>query len=469
MSTMTVFMALGTSIFLFLAFAFYSYKKAKNSDDTIVVYKNAITSSLGVSTLTASALGVWILFSPASSALWGGMASVFGYALASTLPLVTLAFVGLKIRKYLPNASSLIEYTEIKLGKSYKNLLLVSTVFYMFIFLCAEMTAVSKVLESYAGLSLGTGALIILLATASYSLLGGLRLSIKTDIAQFILIIVVLILMFAAFPWKQSIETLDFTKTFLSDFSDFNKIAFGLTLIIAVLCTEVFNHVSWQRVYALKENAIKKSFIISAAIVFVVIFTLGLAGLYAKSTGLLGSDANLALFDLLQLSNPIMIFILIAFVVSLVLSSSDSLLNAIASLSVLNKKENKNTIKIYRFVIILTCFPVYYIASKGYDVFYLFLLADLLCCALIGPAIFSIFGKREYKNAFLIGIISIIIGFILFPGINFTDGMLVSILGGASEVNAFWGTNQLFVSFALTVFISFVLTMIFSKEKEIIS
>ena len=47
--------------------------------------------------------------------------------------------------------------------------------------------------------------------------------------------------------------------------------------------------------------------------------------------------------------------------------------------------------------------------------------------------------------------------------------MLVSILGGASEVNAFWGTNQLFVSFALTVFISFVLTMIFSKEKEIIS
>lgn len=465
MSSMTVYTALGASIFIFLAFAFYSYMQAKNSDDTIVIYKNAISSSLGVSTLTASALGVWILFSPSSSALWGGMASVFGYALASTLPLLALAFVGLKIRNYLPNASSLIEYTEIKLGKSYKNLLLVSTVFYMFIFLCAEMTAVSKVLESYGGLSLGFGAFLILLATASYSLLGGLRLSIKTDMAQFAIIIIVLVLMFMAIPWKESIETLDFTKTFVTDFSDFNKVAFGLTLIIAVLCTEVFNHVSWQRVYALKQNAIKKSFIISAIIVFIVIFILGLSGLYAKSTGLLGDDANLALFDLLQLNNPIMIFILIAFVVSLVLSSSDSLLNAIASLSVLSKEENKNTIKIYRFVIILTCFPVYYIASKGYDVFYLFLVADLLCCALIGPAVFSIFGKKEYKNAFLVGIISIIIGFVLFPGINFSDGILVSFLGGAENINSFWAANQLFVSFALTVAISFILTMVFSKNK----
>ena len=335
----------------------------------------------------------------------------------------------------------------------------------MFIFLCAEMTAVAKVLESYGGLSLGAGAIVILLATVSYSLLGGSRLSIKTDMAQFILILIVLALMFFTIPWKESIETLSFSKTFVSDFSDFNKIAFGLTLIIAVLCTEVFNHVSWQRVYALKEKAIKKSFIISAFIIFIVILILGLSGLYAKSTGLLGSDENLALFDLLQLNNPIMIFILITFVVSLVLSSSDSLLNAIASLSVLNKKENN--IKIYRLVMILTCFPVYYIASKGYDVFYLFLLADLLSCALIGPAVFSIFGKKEYKNAFLVGIISIIIGFILFPGLNFSDGILVSYLGGANSINTFWGANQLFVSFTFTVVISFILTIIFSKEKSV--
>lgn len=460
-----VYQGLAASIFIFLAFAFYSYKQAKHSDDTIITYKNAVSSTFGVSTLTASALGVWILFSPPSSALWGGMASVFGYALASALPLLALAFLGLKIRKYLPNGSSLIEYTEIKLGKSYKNLLLVASIFYMFIFLCAEMTAVAKVLQSYGGLSLGLAATIILFATASYSLLGGLRLSIKTDLLQFILIIFVLVSIVFMIPWDKSLETFDFISTAKSDFTNFSSVAFGLTLIIAVLCTEVFNHASWQRIYALKENAVKKSFIISSLIVFVVIFILGLTGLFAKSTGLLGKDVNLALFDLLQLQSPIVIFILIAFVVSLVLSSSDSLLNGIASLFVLNKEENDNSLKIYRWVIVLTCFPVYYIASKGYDVFYLFLLADLLCCALIGPAIFSILGKKEYKNAFLVGIISLIFGSLLFPGINFTDGLLVSFIE-AKNLPSLLVANQLFFSFVLTVILSFSLTMICSREKN---
>ena len=216
----------------------------------------------------------------------------------------------------------------------------------------------------------------------------------------------------------------------------------------------------------LKKDVLKRSFIISALIVFVVIFILGMTGLYAKSTGLLGSDANLALFDLLALKSPVTIFILILFVVSLVLSSSDSLLNGIASLFVLNKEENSKNLSFYRWVIVLTCFPVYYIASKGYDVFYLFLVADLICCALIGPAIFAILGKREYPKAFLIGIISLVVGALLFPGLNFTDGILVSFLGGAKEVPALLAQNQLFFCFILSVSLSFILTLLFSKEAK---
>ena len=335
----------------------------------------------------------------------------------------------------------------------------------MFIFLCAEMTAVAKVLQSYGGYSLGLGAFIILLATASYSLMGGLRLSIKTDFIQFILIMFVLLGLFYFIPWNKSFETFDFASTMSSDFTNFNHVAFGLTLIIAVLCTEVFNHTSWQRVYALKKDDLKRSFIISALIVFVVIFILGMTGLYAKSTGLLGSAANLALFDLLALKSPVTIFILILFVVSLVLSSSDSLLNGIASLFVLNKEENSKNLSFYRWVIVLTCFPVYYIASKGYDVFYLFLLADLLCCALIGPAIFSILGKKEYTNTFALSIVSLVIGGVIFPGLDFSNGILVTFIGSES-LPALLVSNQLFFSFVITVFLSFVLTMIFSKEKN---
>lgn len=465
MNTSLVYIGLFIAIFVFVTFALISYMSAKNSDSSIIKYKNAVSSSLGVSTLTASALGIWILFAPPSSALFGGMASVIGYALASALPLLALAFLGTRLRELMPDASSLIEYTEVKLGVAYKNLLLVCSLFFMFIFLCAEMTAVAKVLESYGSISLGLGAFVILISALSYSLLGGLRLSIKTDFIQFVLIGVTLLLFFYVIPWGESFNSVNLVEEVKKDFTNFNSVAFGLTLIIAVLCTEVFNHASWQRVYALKDDAVKKSFIISSVIVFVVILILGLSGIFAKSTGLLGSDGNLALFDLLNLTNPIMIVILIVMVVSLVLSSSDSLLNGISSLFILNKEEDSKNLRLYRIIMVVTCIPVYYIASKGYDVFYMFLVADLLCCALIGPAIFAILGKKEYKNSFLVGIVSLIAGALLFPGVNFTDGILVRLLGGASEVNQLFAANQLFFSFVVTVSLSFVLTSLFSVKK----
>ncbi|WP_024955978.1 hypothetical protein [Sulfurospirillum arcachonense] len=460
-----VYIGLASSICVFVTFALISYMSAKNSGSAIIKYKNAVSSTLGVSTLSASALGIWILFSPPSSALFGGMASVLGYALASALPLFALAFLGTRLRSVMPEASSLIEYTEVKLGVAYKNLLLVCSIFYMFIFLCAEMTAVAKVLESYGSLSLGLGAFIILLSAVSYSLLGGLRLSIKTDMIQFVLIAFALALFFYVIPWHQSLASINLVEEVKKDFTNFNSVAFGLTLIIAVLCTEVFNHSTWQRVYALRDEAVKKSFVISGSIVFVVIFLLGLSGIFAKSTGLLGSDVNLALFDLLNLSNPVMIVLLIILVVSLVLSSADTLLNGIASLFILNKDEDSKNLNLYRIMMIVTCFPVYYIASKGYDVFYMFLIADLICCALIGPAIFAILGKKEYKKSFLVGIISLVVGAVLFPGVDFTDGILVRVLGGANEVNALFATNQLFFSFVITVFLSFSLTSLFSVKK----
>lgn len=466
MNATLVYIGLFISIFVFVSFAFISYVRSNQIDRGVIKYKNAVSSTLGVSTLSASALGIWILFSPPSSALLGGMASVFGYALASASPLFALAYLGTRIRNIMPNASSLIEYTDERLGRAYKNLLLVSSIFYMFIFLCAEMTAVAKVLESYGSLSLGFGAFIVLASALSYSLLGGLRLSIKTDFIQFILIVFTLGLFFYVIPWSQSLASIDLASEMQKDFTSFSSLSFGITLIIAVLCTEVFNHATWQRVYALKSDAVKKSFFISALVVFVVIFILGLSGIFAKATGLLGSDINLALFDLLDLKNPVLITILIVLVVSLVLSSADSLLNAIASLFILNKQEDSKNLNLYRVMMVVTCFPVYYIASKGYDVFYMFLVADLICCALIGPAIFAMLGSGEYPHAAAIGIVSLVVGFVFFPGVDFSDGVLVSMLGGSSVAHPLLAENQLFFSFVITVFLSFSLTYILRSNKQ---
>jgi len=58
----------------------------------------------------------------------------------------------------------------------------------MFIFLCAEVTAVAILINYISGTELWITALIVLIATLTYTLYGGLRASIFTDNIQMIVI-----------------------------------------------------------------------------------------------------------------------------------------------------------------------------------------------------------------------------------------------------------------------------------------
>jgi Na+/proline symporter len=64
----------------------------------------------------------------------------------------------------------------------------------MFVYLCAEVTAIAKVTNLISGFPLWQTSLLIIITTLSYTLYGGLRASIFTDKIQFIIIIILLII-----------------------------------------------------------------------------------------------------------------------------------------------------------------------------------------------------------------------------------------------------------------------------------
>ena len=68
------------------------------------------------------------------------------------------------------------------------------TIFYMFIFLCAEVTAIAVLINYISGTELWLTALIVLLSTLVYTLYGGLKASIFTDNIQMIVIGILLLL-----------------------------------------------------------------------------------------------------------------------------------------------------------------------------------------------------------------------------------------------------------------------------------
>ena len=64
----------------------------------------------------------------------------------------------------------------------------------MFIFLCAEVTAVAMLVQYISGTSIWITAIIVITTTLIYTLYGGLRASIFTDNIQFFIIILLFLI-----------------------------------------------------------------------------------------------------------------------------------------------------------------------------------------------------------------------------------------------------------------------------------
>ena len=112
-------------------------------------YSNYFTAGRKIGTLSltsslvASALGAWILFGPASAATWGGIGAVIGYSLGTAFPMIALIYLGKKIRKIFPSGITFTQFIFYKIGKNLFKAILLISIFYIFIFLCVEVTAVA--------------------------------------------------------------------------------------------------------------------------------------------------------------------------------------------------------------------------------------------------------------------------------------------------------------------------------------
>ena len=67
---------------------------------------------------------------------------------------------------------------------------------------------------------------------------------------------------------------------------------------------------------------------------------------------------------------------------------------------------NKDYLKLSKNIIIALSFIALYVASKGFSILYLFLLADLFCCAAVLSIFYSFYSKSFSEKTAYISIIS---------------------------------------------------------------
>ena len=446
----------------FVIFGVSYSKKYQGLNNYLLANRSVEVFSLTTS-LVASALGAWILFGPASAATWGGMGAVIGYALGTAFPLFILIFLGERFRKLYPKGKTLIEAVRLRFGKKLFKLILFLTIFYMFIFLIAEVTAVSLLVNYISGTSLWITSLIVIVSSLTYTLYGGLRASIFTDKIQFI---VFLLLLLISFSYLISFNTNEFSLNFINEHKPIllsskylPNFTAGLTFFIAVAATNLFHQGNWQRIYAAKNNKIlKKSLIISFIIIIPIVFFMGFTGLVAVSSNS-SVVPDLAFFSLLFKEQSLMLpAIVIVLAISLTISSIDTLINAISSLVVVDGNKLLNFridyLKLSKYFIAVLSIIAFVVASRGLSILYLFLLADLFCCAAVLTVFYSFYDKKiSEKNAYISIIIGLFAGLLLFPSPDYSKSILIGILLPISNFPIFMSQSLLFLSFLLATFV----------------
>ena len=449
---------------IFTVLGLYHSNKFKGINNYLTANRNIGLFSLTTS-LVASALGAWILFGPAAAATWGGIGAVIGYALGTAFPMIFLIYLGKKIRTEFPKGSSLIEFMRKKFGKSLFKLILFMTIFYMFIFLCAEVTAVAVLINYISGTELWVTALIVLFATLTYTLYGGLRASIFTDNIQMIVIgILLLISISYILSYTGNAFSFEYIKQKnpqLLSSSYIPSYTAGLTFFIAVAATNLFHQGNWQRVYAAKNyKTLKQSLIISFFIIIPIVFFMGFTGMVSFSIDP-SQRPDLGFFTLLlKEQTQTLSLLIITLGLALTISTVDTLVNAISSLFVVDGKATFNLskktdyLKLSKYFIIIISLVSFFIASKGFDILYLFLLADLFCCAFVYTVFYSFYNKDVNERAAYVAIIvGLIGGFLLFPFPDFSKSLLVGILISKELFPPFISQSLLFLSFVVATFL----------------
>ena len=420
---------------MFVFLGLYNSKKHQGLNNYLTANRNIGLFSLTTS-LTASALGAWILFGPVSAATWGGIGAVIGYSLGTAFPMFFLIYLGKKIRKEFPKGSSLIEFMRKKFGKSLFKLILLMTIFYMFIFLCAEVTAVAVLINYISGTKLWITALIVLLSTLAYTLYGGLRASIFTDNIQ--MIVIGALLLISLFYIKTfigsefSFEFINKKNPQLLSSSYIPSYTAGLTFFIAVAATNLFHQGNWQRVYAAKNSeTLRKSLIISFFIIIPVVFYMGFTGMVAFSLDPT-TRPDLGFFMLLlKEQKELLSLLVIVLGLALTISTVDTLVNAISSLIVV---DGKATFKFSK--------NINYFNLSTYIILFLSLISFVL------TVFYSFYDKKINENTAYISIVlGLILGFLLFPTPDFSKSLLVGIIAPIEFFPSFLVQNLLFWSF----------------------
>lgn len=380
-----------------------------------------------ISALSIAATWIWApaLFTSTENAYTKGFAGLFWFLVPNVLCLILFIPFARKIRAEMPHGITLSGYMHEKYkSKSVKNVYLFQLGALSALSTGVQLLAGSKILSMVTGIPFWAMTIIMAVIAYSYSQFSGIKASIVTDALQMIFMLIASV-SFVVFGIRNG-GGIEMAVNGLGGINHdgFSLVSergleiflgFGLPTTVGLLSGPFGDQCFWQRAFCAKKNRIGRAFFVGAILFGVVPLSMGILGFIGAGNGYMAVDTGVINFELISMLFPSWAVIPFLFmIVSGLLSTIDSNLCAVASLTTDIKSNQKSTIgKIAMVVLLLVGIAVANI--PGLTVTHLFLMYGTLRAATLLPTIFTLKGVKLTAKGVTTGIITaLLVGLPIF-------------------------------------------------------
>ncbi len=449
-STVTVIILLA----LFYGGTFYmsTYVNEKEENvDGFMVSSGEVGFGISAASMTATWIWAASFYGAAISGYNYGLSGPMHYGFWGALMILFIYPFGLRFRQLAPNAHTLAEIMHARHGSGSQLILAVSNLLGSVISLMVNFTAAGALVSVLSPLSFQAGVLIAGIGVLSYTLWSGFRASILTDFAQVVAMMSIAVVII---PWVYfsaggsealSAGLAKVTEQQADFFSTTAILEQGAPFFVAVLAYAIGNQTIAQRLFAVRQDLIKPTFVTATLGYGSIVIGLGMLGLMALLLGVApheGDPNNIIPQMASAYLPPFMIALFFILVIGSLSSTADSDLSALSAIMMTDiygrniAKGNPNTRKMLllgRLTMIVATVAGLVLASFALDILVMLVFVGALWGAIVFPVIASCYWSRVTNAAFIWAVVG---GLVLFTVVRFELLPLAGVIGGFFELIA---------------------------------
>lgn len=441
-------MALIIGFFAVMSFIVFCLRKRQQTKAEFLAAGHSAPWVLTAFSMAATWVWAPSMFTAAEKAYTQGFAGVFWFVVPNVLTLILFAFFAKRMRQLRPEGWTFSDYIREKYSNRAHNMFLTESFGLQICSLAVQLLAGATIFHKVTGLPFVWTTIILAAIPLLYSLTNGIRGSIATDFVKMSFIAIVLLLGLPIISSNVGVGTLlaglggiNGTHAHLFDATGIAvMLSFGLPTTIGLLSGTFGDQMFWQRVFSVKQHAVKKTMISAAFIFAIVPISLACFGFFAAGAKLDIADTQLVnVGAVINFCPRWFLYLFFLLILSGLISTVDSILCAVSSVAghdIVQRLKAKTgrdykELTIARIGMVLVAILAIAVANiPGMTITYLFLFYGTLRSSVMLPTIFAIKGHKMTERGIFYGILaSLIIGLPIFAIGNLNGNVHMIVAG----------------------------------------